>query len=115
MGFHLVHKATAAAPGRLREQVAKGGAVLVEFAESDAPACRLEEPILAKILRRYVDRLRVMQADVDGSPADAAAFAINAVPTFLLFIDGVEKWRLVGYQSVDELSLALDEALPPPG
>jgi len=115
MGFHLVHKATAATPGRMVDQLAKGGAVLVEFSERDAPTCRLEEPVLDKVLRRYADRMRVLQTDVESSPADAAAYSIEAVPTFVLFLDGVEKMRLVGYQSADELTGALDAALPPSG
>jgi thioredoxin 1 len=115
MGYHFHHKATTAAPGRLADQLGLGGAVLVEFSERDAPACRLEEPILSQILRRYADRLRVLQSDVESSPADAATYAVEAVPTFVLFIDGVEKWRLVGYQSISELSHALDEALPASG
>jgi thioredoxin 1 len=113
MGFHFDHKASDAHPGALAEKVAAAPALLVEFAERDAPACRLEEPILAQVLRRYADRLRVLQADVESSPADAAAFSVTAVPTFVLFLDGVEKMRLVGYQSVDNLTAALDEALPP--
>jgi thioredoxin-like negative regulator of GroEL len=115
VGFHFTHKATMAVPGRLAEQVAEAPVVLVEFAERDAPACRLEEPILSQILRRYADRLKVIQADVESSPADAAAFGVSAVPTFVLFVDGAEKFRLSGYQSVDTLTAALDEALPPPG
>jgi thioredoxin 1 len=112
MGFHIVHKATSTRSGKLRQQLAAGGAVLVEFAERDAPACRLEEPVLSQVLRRYVDRLHVLQADIEGSPDDAAAFGIVAVPTFVLFVDGMEKFRLVGFQSVDNLTEAIDRVLP---
>ena len=114
MGFHFSHKATIAEPGRLAERVAVGGAVLVEFAEHDAPACRLQEPVLDQVLRHFADRLSVVQADVESSPSDAAAFSVTAVPTFILFVDTVEKLRLVGYQSVDELTKAIDEVLAPP-
>ena len=114
MGFHFSHKATIAQPGRLAERVAAGGALLVEFAEHDAPACRLQEPVLDQVLRHFADRLSVVQADVETSPSDAAAFAVTAVPTFLLFVDKVEKLRLVGYQSVDDLTTAIDEVLAPP-
>lgn len=112
MGFHFAHKATVAAPGRLAEQVASAPAVLVEFAERDAPACRLQEPVLSQVLRRYADRLKVVQADVETSPEDAAAYSVTAVPTFVLFLDGVEKLRLPGYQTVATLTEALDKALP---
>ncbi len=114
MGFHFAHKALGAQPGRLAEQVAAAKAVLVEFAAHDAPACRLEEPILSQVLRRYADRMSVLQADVESSPSDAKAFDVTAVPTFLLFVAGVEKTRLVGYQSIDDLTQAIDSVLAPP-
>ena len=101
-------------PGRLAQQIAAAKTVLVEFAAADAPACRLEEPILTQVLRRYADRLLVLQADVESSPSDAAAYAVSAVPTFLLFVHGVEKLRLVGYKSIDDLTRAIDGVLPPP-
>jgi thioredoxin 1 len=113
MGFHFAHKPPDSRP--LPEQLAAGGAVLVEFVERGAPACRLEEPILAQIDGRYGDRLRVVRVDVDSAPDDAASFAVSAVPTFVLFVDGREKCRLVGYQSVDDLARALDRAFAAPG
>jgi thioredoxin 1 len=114
MGLHFAHKPPDAGPEWLAGEVAAGGAVLVEFAQRDAPTCRLEEPVMAKIFKRYATRATLVQSDVDASPGDAASFDVTAVPTFVLFIDGVEKDRLVGYQSVDDLSRALEEALPPP-
>ncbi len=115
MGFHYAHKPAGAGANWLADQVAGHHAVLVEFAQRGAPTCRLEEPVLVKILKRYANRLTVVQSDVDASPEDAAAFDVSAVPTFVLFVDGVEKGRLTGFQSVDDLIRTLDAALPAPG
>lgn len=111
MAFRYTHKASVASPGHLAAHVASGATVLIEFAARDAPACRLEEPILSKILRRYADRLAVIQADTESSQADADAFGVTAVPTFLLFSGGKEKLRRVGFQSFDELSRAIDQTM----
>jgi thiol-disulfide isomerase/thioredoxin len=46
--------------------------------------------------------------------ADAAAFAVTAVPTFLLFVDGVEKLRLAGFQSVADRTGVIDKVLEGP-
>jgi thioredoxin 1 len=114
VGFHLLHKATTAVPGHLAEHVRTvPHPVLVEFANKDIPTCRMEEPVLAKILRRYADRLAVLQADVETSGPDAAELGVTAVPTFILFVDGTERMRLVGYQTLEQLTNALDQALPP--
>ena len=115
MGFRYAHQASKAQPGKLAELIAKDKVLLVEFAARDAPACRLEHPVLSEILRRYADRLSVVQADVEGSPHDAEQFGVTAVPTFLLFVEGQEKMRLVGYQGFDDLAVAIDEALGAPG
>jgi thioredoxin 1 len=114
MGFHLHHRATMARPGRLREYVRTSSRpLLLEFASKDAPTGRMEEPVLAGILRRYADRLSVVQADVETSATDANEFGVTAVPTFLLFVNGDERLRLVGYQTFEQLTKALDEVLPP--
>ena len=114
MGFLFPSKATLVPPGRLAEEVAAGGASLVEFVERDSPACRLEGPVIATVIERYASRLRVLKVDAAAAVGDAAAYRVTAVPTFLLFIDGVEKERLVGYQSADNLTRVLDGALPAP-
>jgi thioredoxin 1 len=112
MGFLFPSKATLVAPGRLGQEVAAGGAVLVEFVERGAPACRLEAPVVAAVIERYASRLRVLKVDAAAELGDAQAYRVAAVPTFVLFVDGVEKDRLVGYQSVDDLTRFLDGALP---
>jgi thioredoxin 1 len=86
--------------------------VLVEFAERDDTVCRMEAPVLDKVLRRFADRLSVVQTDVGSHPAEADRYGITAVPTMILFIDGVEKLRVVGFRPVEELAAALEEALP---
>lgn len=112
MGFHFGGKASADRPGRVAEEVASSKAVLVEFGERDAPACRLEAHVLSQLLSRYGDRLRVLHVDVRNAPSQADAYAVTAVPTFVLFVDGAETRRLVGFQSVEDLARGLDEALP---
>jgi thioredoxin 1 len=118
VGFRYSHKASHATPGKLAEVVAEHAAkdkvLLLEFAAADAPACRLEHPVLSEILRRYADRLSVIQADTESSPEDAEAFGVTAVPTFVLFVDGKERLRLVGYQTLEALTTAIDDALGAP-
>jgi thioredoxin 1 len=112
VGFHIHHKATKAQPGRLRELLTHYTMpVLIEFAERDSPACRMEEPVLSKVLRHFPDRLAVIQADTQASPEDAERFGVAAVPTFLLLVDGKERMRLVGFQTADQLIKAIEDAL----
>jgi thiol-disulfide isomerase/thioredoxin len=112
MAFHIHHKATKAKPGRLSEILGHYPVpVLVEFAEKDSPACRMQAPVLSEVLRHFPDRLAVVQADTESSPEDAERYGVAAVPTFILFVDGKEKMRLVGYQTADRLIKAVEDAL----
>jgi thioredoxin-like negative regulator of GroEL len=112
--FHVFHKATKVKPGRLTEILGHYTVpVLVEFAEKDSPACRLEEPVLTQVLRHFADRLGVVQTDVLSSQEDAERFGVAAVPTFVLFVDGKERLRLVGYQTAEQLIKQLEQVIPP--
>lgn len=44
-----------------------------------------------------------VEVDADDSPSDTAEFQITSVPTTLVFVDGVQRARLVGYKSADEV------------
>jgi thioredoxin 1 len=116
VGLLFHHKAVEAHPGHVAEILDRYNdqyklPVLVEFAEKDAPACRMEEPVLNQVLRRFADRLAVVQADTASSPEDAERYGVAAVPTFILFEGGKEVWRLVGYQTADTLIKKLEETL----
>jgi thioredoxin-like negative regulator of GroEL len=114
MGFHIHHKATKVKPGRLAEILAQCKVpVLVEFAEKDSPACRMQEPVLSQVLRHFSDRLAVVQTDTEASAEDVERFGVAAVPTFILFVNGKEQMRLVGYQAADQLIKVLEESLSP--
>jgi len=108
------HKVSVSAPGELQERLAAAPRpVLVEFAERDSPACQIEAPILEELGRRYAGRLEVVKVDVVASPDAVAEFKVQAVPTFVLFVGGQEGFRLIGFQDIDDLSQAVDAALPP--
>ena len=115
MGFHLFHHGhRSSEESDLEHKLAVSPhPVLVEFAERDDSVCRMEGQVLDKVLRRFADRVSVLQTYVGSHPAEADRYDITAVPTLILFVDGVEKLRVVGFTPIEELAAALDEALPP--
>jgi thioredoxin 1 len=111
MGFHLRHQAVHADPAALRSWIAQQpGVVLLEFAEEDSAPCRMEEPVLRSLLRRFPGHLHVVQTDTEHDAATAAAFGVNSVPTFLVYRGGAERTRLVGFKTLTELAEAVAEA-----
>ena len=85
--------------------------VLVEFGAEWCPPCKLMEPVLADLAGEWSDRLRVLTVDYDAEPALAARFDVMAVPTLLLFRDGVLAGRLVGARGKGRLTQELTDLL----
>jgi len=62
--------------------------VLVYFWASWCGPCRLMAPVLDGLSASYGDRLKIIKMEVDANPAAVAAYQVEGVPAFRLFIDG---------------------------
>jgi thioredoxin 2 len=58
--------------------------------------CRTVAPVLDELARDYAGRVRIAKLNVDQSPSTAGRYAVQSIPTMLLFKDGREVDRLVG-------------------
>lgn len=85
--------------------------VLVDFTASWCPPCRLMDPILRALAAEHGGRLLVASVDVDRNPALVRRFAVMSMPTFALFVDGVEQRRLVGARGKGQLEKEIAEVL----
>lgn len=62
--------------------------VLVYFWASWCGPCRLMSPVLDGLSASYGDRLKIIKMEVDANPEAVAAYKVEGVPAFRLFIDG---------------------------
>ena len=82
--------------------------VLVEFYTARCPACRRLEPEVHALADRFAGRAVVAQVDAAALPALAERYRVRAVPTLLLFSDGKEVSRTVGYRPAESLAALLE-------
>lgn len=70
--------------------------------------CRTLAPVIDALARDYSGRVRVAKLNVDENPGVAARYAVQGIPTLLLFDGGLLRDRLVGAhpRSVLEARLA---------
>lgn len=71
--------------------------VLVDFWATWCGPCQLAAPILEELSDVYKDKVLVMKLDVDANPASAQKFGVMSIPTTILFKEGKEAGRQVGF------------------
>jgi thioredoxin 1 len=83
--------------------------VLVDlWAEWCAP-CRMVSPIVEQIAGETEGLLKVVKVDVDGNPAIARQYGVLNLPTLMLFKDGEEVKRSVGFKNKPQLLKLIGE------
>ncbi len=73
--------------------------------------CRMVAPILDQLSVEYAGRLKVVQVNVDDSPATSAKFEARSIPTLVVLDRGQVVERIIGAQPKPVLAAAIDKAL----
>jgi len=79
------------------DQKIKTGVALVDFWATWCGPCRAAGPIIEELSKEYAGKILVGKVDVDHEQELAAKYGVMSIPTIILFKDGVEIGRQVGF------------------
>lgn len=71
--------------------------VLVDFWAPWCGPCKMAEPILEEMSEEYAGKLIITKLNVDESPSTPQNFGVMSIPTTILFKDGKEVGRQIGF------------------
>lgn len=80
------------------EVIQAGGKVLVDFWAPWCNSCRMQKPILEKLVAAGEIQAKILQLNIDQNTAIAEKYNIVSMPTLILFDNGKESERYTGVQ-----------------
>jgi thioredoxin 1 len=84
------------------------GPVLVDFWSPTCPPCRKLGPVIEKLADQYKDQAVVAKVNVNDIPELARKYGISSIPAVILFSNGQEAQRIIGYNSKQTYANAID-------
>lgn len=103
MSERIIHATVA----NFDELVKKDGLCLVDFWANWCGPCKTLAPVIEQYVGENKD-ITVLKVDVDEEEALARRFGIMSIPTLILFKDGSEVAKDVGYKNIQQLNMFVE-------
>ncbi len=85
--------------------------VLVDFFATWCGPCRMLSPVLEEVLEESKGEFDIVKVDVDESYDLAKKFGVMSVPTMIIFQEGIETDKMIGYRQKDDILEAIKSYL----
>ena len=83
--------------------------VLVDFWAAWCGPCKMVGPIVEELANDYAGKAKVCKLNVDDCGRIAQSYGVMSIPTLILFKDGQEANRIVGFRPKAELAKMLED------
>ncbi len=91
------------------EEKTKSGLVLIDFFATWCGPCRMMSPILEEVGENLDGKVSIYKVDVDDDEKLARKFGILSIPTLIIFKDGKQVDKKVGYIQADDLQAMIEK------
>ena len=85
--------------------------VLVDFWAPWCGPCKMIAPIVEEIAAEYGDKAKICKVNTDDHREAAVEYAINAIPTVILFNKGQIEKRWVGLTTKKDITAEIDQLI----
>ena len=85
------------------DQAVSSGIAIVKFTGEGCGPCRMLQPVLEEMEKEMAD-IKFSEVEVFAQPTLADRFGIASIPQLVLFKDGKEQRRVVGFQPKSKLA-----------
>jgi len=83
--------------------------VLVDFWAEWCGPCKMIAPVVEEIAAENEGKLKVAKLNVDESKSVPTQFSVVSIPTLIIFKEGKEVERIVGFRTKKELHAIVDK------
>ncbi len=85
------------------DETIKKGVVLVDFWATWCRPCVVQGPIIDEIADSLAGKIKVGKVDTDKNKDLQSRFAIQSIPTTIIFVDGVAVNKAIGLQTKEQI------------
>ena len=82
--------------GTFQELIKGEVPVLVDFHADWCAPCKIMNPILKNIKKKFGDQLKIIKINVDNNQQVSNKFQVKGIPTFILFKNSEILWKQSG-------------------
>ena len=81
----------------------KKGLVLVDFYADWCRPCKMMQPILEDVATEYNSQITITKINIDNNKNISSKYNVKGIPCMILFENGKEVKRVVGYHEKEQL------------